>query len=191
MKITNSQLKELEIPDELYEKFKKIKGFTFDIDGVMTTGDILVAEDGEFLRTYNAKDGFGIRMASMNDYKLAIITGGHSDTIIKRFKMFGIKEEDIYLNAKDKIKDFNDFCQRHNVTAENLIYCGDDLPDLPIIKVAGIGVCPADAMEEVKMQADYVSVFPSGVRFVREIIEIVMRIQGKWELDVEKYDKSY
>ncbi len=189
--IMNSQLKQLEIPESLYEKILKIKAFTFDIDGVMTGGTILVAEDGDFLRTYSAKDGFGLRMAALGGYKLGIITGAHSDTVEKRFCLFGIDTEDIYLSSKDKIADFNRFCGKNNLKPEEVLYCGDDLPDAPVLSACGLGVCPADAMEEVQLCADYVSVFPAGGRFVREVIEIVMRAQGTWKFDVSAYEKSY
>lgn len=190
-KITNSRLKQVEIPDEVYNKILKIKAFTFDIDGVMTDGTIFVAGDGDFLRTYSAKDGFGLRMASMGGYKLGIITGAHSDTVGKRFRFFGFGATDIYLSSKDKIADFNKFREKYGLAAEEVLYCGDDLPDAPVLSVCGLGVCPADAMEEAKLCADYVSEFPSGARFVRDIVEIVMRVQGTWNFDVSKYEKSY
>lgn len=189
--IVNSQLKELEISEELYSRILKIKAFTFDIDGVMTGGTILVAENGDFLRTYSAKDGFGLRMASLGGYRLGIITGAHSDTVEKRFGQFGIDTTDIYLSSKDKIADFNRFCTKYGLKPEEVLYCGDDLPDAPVLSACGLGVCPADAMEEVRICADYVSVFPAGARFVREIIEIVMRAQGTWKFDVASYDRSY
>ncbi len=189
--ITNSQLKQFEISEELYAKILKIKAFTFDIDGVMTCGTLLVAEDGDFLRNYSAKDGFGLRMAAMGGYRLGIITGAHSDTIEKRFRLFGIDPTDIFLSSKDKIADFNRFCTKNGLKQEEVLYCGDDLPDAPVLSVCGLGICPADAMEEVLPCADYVSVFPAGIRFVREVIEIVMRAQGTWKFDVSAYEKSY
>lgn len=191
VKIVNSRLKEVEISENLRDKFLRVKAFLFDIDGVMTDGSILVAESGEFLRIYSAKDGFGIRMASMNGFALGIITGGHSDTIAARFTKFGFAADDIYLNAKDKIRDFRDFCARHSLREDEILYCGDDIPDTPVLKCAGVGVCPADAMEEAALYADYVSPFPAGERFIRDVIETVLRIQGKWEFDVGHYDKTY
>ncbi len=191
VKIVNSQLKELEISGELYDRILKIKAFTFDIDGVMTNGSILVAEDGDFLRTYSAKDGFGLRMAAMGGYKLGIITGAHSDTVEKRFRLFGFGSTDIYLSSKDKLTDFRRFCEKNGLKPEEVLYCGDDLPDAPVLSACGLGVCPADAMEEVRLCADYVSIFPAGARFVREVIEIVMRAQDTWNFDVGAYEKSY
>lgn len=181
----------MSIPEDVYEKILKIKAFTFDIDGVMTDGSIFVAESGDFLRTYSAKDGFGLRMASMGGYRLGIITGAHSDTVGKRFRFFGFESSDIYLASKDKISDFNDFCTKYGLKPKEVLYCGDDVPDAPVLTACGLGVCPADAMEEAKLCADYVSIFPAGARFVREIIEIVMRAQGTWNFDISKYEKSY
>ena len=97
----------------LAEKFKKIRAFAFDVDGVMTDGGILATNEGELLRTFDAKDAFGMRMAAMKGYHLAAITGGRSISIVHRLHVCGFKDEDIYLGSRIKINDFEDFCKKH------------------------------------------------------------------------------
>ena len=173
------------------ERFKKIKAFVFDVDGVLTDGGILATLDGELLRTFDSKDGFALRMAEMHGYHLAIITGGRSESIRKRFGTCGVKEEDVYLGSRDKIEDFNDFCTRHMISADEVMYFGDDLPDIPVLQACGCGVCPNDAVDDVKAIADHIAEKPGGKGCARECIEMVMKIQGTWQLDVQDYKRKY
>lgn len=171
--------------------YSKIKAFAFDIDGVMTDGGLLGDLNGEFYRTYDAKDGFAVRMATMNGYVVGVITGGSSLSIKARFRACGIPAEDIYLHSRDKMEDFQDFCARHDLLPENVMYFGDDVPDMDVIKACGIGVCPADAMPDVKAVADYVSPFPGGKGCIRECFETVMKSQGRWIFDTGVYKKDF
>ena len=132
------------------EKFLKIKAFAFDVDGVLTDGGILADLNGELYRVFDSKDGMAIRMAVMKGFHMAIITGGRSESIRKRFESCGIKTEDVYLGSRAKMEDFEDFCKRHNVSPEEVMYFGDDLPDIPVMQACGCGVCPSDAVDEVK-----------------------------------------
>ena len=116
------------------EVFKKIRAFAFDVDGVLTDGGILADLDGELFRTFDSKDGFGIRMAVMGGYPVGIITGGRSESIRKRFLTCGVAAEDVYLGSRDKIEDFDDFCSRHSLSPDQVMYFGDDLPDIPVMK---------------------------------------------------------
>lgn len=170
--------------------FEDIRAFVFDVDGVLTNGGIY-AVDGDLLRRFDAKDCFALRMASMHGFCLGIITGGVSKTIPQRFLCCGFAEEDIYLGSRDKMEHMRDFCNRHNLTPEQILYCGDDLPDLPLIKACGIGACPADAVQEIKESADFVSEFCGGHWFVRNVIETVMKAQEKWTLDVNEYKAKF
>lgn len=173
------------------DRFKSIKAFAFDVDGVFTDGGILADLNGELYRTFDAKDAFAVRMASMQGYPLAIITGGRSESIRKRFRTCGVDAEDVYLGSRAKIEDFNDFCNRHNLNAEDVMYFGDDVPDIPVMVACGCGVAPADAVDEVKEIADLVSTKPGGKGCVRSTIEMVMRAQCKWELDIETYKNKF
>ncbi len=172
-------------------KFSNIKAFAFDVDGVLTDGGILADLNGELYRTFDAKDVMALRMAMMQGYRLAIITGGRSESIRKRFASCGVKGEDVYLGSRVKIDDFRDFCTRHGLKADEVMYFGDDLPDIPVMVECGCGVCPSDAVDEVREIADHISTRPGGKGCVRETLEMVMKEQGKWSLDVQAYKKHF
>lgn len=175
----------------LEEKISRIRAFAFDVDGVMTDGGILANLEGELFRTFDSKDGFAIRMASMHGYRLAIITGGRSESIRRRFITCGIKPEDVYLGSRDKMEDFRDFCSRYSLEPDQVMYFGDDLPDIPVMQACGIGACPSDAVPEVKEAADYISSFPGGKGCCRSSVEMVMKSQGTWNLDVKQYKEKF
>lgn len=177
--------------DKFEDILSRIKAFAFDVDGVMTDGGIFADLNGELFRTFDSKDGFGLRMASMHGYHLGIITGGRSESIRKRFATCGVRPEDVYLGSRDKIEDFNDFCSRHSLLPEEVMYFGDDLPDAPVMKACGCGVCPSDAVPEVKEIADYISPYPGGKGCARYTVEMVMKFQGRWQLDVQQYKKKF
>lgn len=173
------------------EKLRKIKAVAFDVDGVVTDGGILAMPDGDLLRVFDAKDSFAIRMAKMNGLHTCIITGGSSESIIKRFSVCGVDEEDIYLHSRIKMDDFNHFCSKYMLKPEEVMYFGDDLPDVPVMKACGMGVAPADAAEEAKEAADYVSPFNGGHGCVRHTIEMLLKSQGRWHLDDQLYKKMF
>lgn len=176
---------------DLENAISRIRAFAFDVDGVLTDGGILANLEGELFRTFDSKDGFALRMASMHGYRLAIITGGRSESIRRRFTTCGVRPEDVYLGSRDKIEDFDDFCRRYALSREEVMYFGDDLPDIPVMRACGIGACPSDAVPEVKEAADYISAFPGGKRCCRSAVEMVMKCQGKWVLDVQQYKKKF
>ena len=169
----------------------KIKAFAFDIDGVATDGSILCIPGGDLLRVYDAKDSFAVRMATMNGYPVAVITGGSSLTIRERMVTTGLKPEDVFLHSRNKMEEFVLFCERESLQPEEVMYFGDDVPDIEVIQTCGCGVCPSDAIEEVKAAADYVSPFPGGKGCLREAIEKVMRAQGRWVFDTTVYRNKF
>lgn len=171
--------------------FERIRAFAFDVDGVLTDGGILADLNGELYRTFDSKDGMAIRMAVMKGFHMAIITGGRSESIRKRFGSCGINPEDVYLGSRAKIEDFEDFCRRHGLEADEVMYFGDDLPDIPVMAACGCGVCPSDAVDEVKAIADLISTKPGGKGCAREIIQLVLKAKGMWELDVQAYKKHF
>ena len=173
------------------ERLKKIKAFAFDVDGVLTDGGILADTNGELYRTFDAKDGMAFRMASMKGYPVAVITGGRSESIKARFNTLGVDSKDIYLCSRAKIEDFEDFCTRYGLAAEEVMYFGDDLPDIPVMVACGCGVCPSDAVDEVKEIADIVSERPGGKSLAREMIQKVMTLHGTWNLDVQEYKRKF
>jgi len=170
---------------------RNIKAIAFDIDGVMTDGGILAMPDGDLLRIFDAKDAFGVRMAKMNGLHTAIITGGSSGSILHRFTTCGVDEEDIYLHSRIKLDDFHDFCSRHGLKASEVMYFGDDLPDIGIMRECGLAVAPSDAVAEVKEAAGFISPFPGGKGCMRHAVEMVLKLQGRWVLDDERYKKLF
>lgn len=173
------------------ERLKKIKAVAFDIDGVFTDGGILAMPDGDLLRVFDAKDSFAVRMAKMNGLHTCIITGGSSESIIKRFSVCGVDEDDIYLHSRIKMEEFNTFCHKHMLKPEEVMYFGDDLPDVPVMEACGLSVAPADAAEEAKLAADFISPFNGGHGCVRHAVETLLKSQGRWRLDDAKYKKMF
>ena len=160
------------------EDIVKTEAFIFDVDGVMTDGGIMPLVDGDFIRKYYAKDGYAIAYALRMGYKVCIITGGRGATLDHRLKMLGIT--DVYLDCMDKISAMQDFFARHGLDPANVIYMGDDIPDLQVMQRVGCPCCPADACPEVKAVSVYVSDVKGGYGCARDVIEQVLRAQGKW-----------
>lgn len=172
-------------------KLAGIKAFAFDVDGVMTDGSILATADGDLVRTFDAKDSFGLRMCNMKGYPVAIITGGLSQSIVNRFRTVGVSPDNIYQKSRNKVPDFMDFCSRHGLSPQEVAYAGDDLPDIPILRIAGLAAAPADAVPEVKDICDFVSLYPGGRGFVRDLIEQVLKVHGDWTLDTGIYAEKF
>lgn len=160
----------------------KIKTFIFDVDGVLTDGKILIHTDGELLRSFDTKDGYAMKCALVKGFKIAIITGGRNKAVQERFQELGIF--DIYLNAHHKIEAYQDLIDNYELNPKEILYIGDDVPDIPVMEKVGVGCCPSDAAIDVKEIADYISPKKGGAGCVREIIEQVLRVQGKWSLEI-------
>lgn len=156
----------------------KVTTFIFDYDGVLTTGDILVTEKGEALRSGNVKDGYALQYASKMGYNVAIISGGFSESI--RHRMQAVLVKDVFMSVPDKIVKLKEYMAEHDLTPEEIVYVGDDIPDYPVMKLVGVPVCPADAAEEIKQISVYISRFQGGRGCARDIIEQVLKVQGKW-----------
>lgn len=163
---------------------KKVKAFVFDVDGVFASSRVLLHPDGDLMRTMNIKDGFACFYMIKKGFPIAIITGGDSESVRRRFDKLGIK--DIYMKSSDKLRDFNHFLAKYNLSAQDVLFMGDDLPDYPVMKVAGFPTCPADAVDEIKAAADYISDKNGGEGCVRDVIEQVMRLNGTW-MDLEAF----
>lgn len=165
------------------EDIAKAEAFFFDVDGVFTDGTITPTTDNDFLRSYYAKDGYAFTYAVRQGYKIFIITGGRGELIQKRFAYLGAVE--IYINVGDKLTVMDEIIARHGLNPQNCIFMGDDIPDVECMQRVGIPVCPADAAAEVVEASRYVSEFPGGRGCVRDIIEQVLRAQGKWARDLK------
>ncbi|HEX7367421.1 MAG TPA: HAD-IIIA family hydrolase [Pelobium sp.] len=159
-------------------KLKDISTFIFDVDGVLTNGKILVTEHGEQLREFNIKDGYAMQLAVKKGFQMAVITGAKTKAVEMRMQGLGIKS--IYLNVSYKLPVFLEFLKQNNLQAGEVIYVGDDLPDKEIMERVGFAVAPADAAAEIKELSAYISPFNGGEGVVRDIIEKVLKVQGKW-----------
>ncbi len=159
-------------------KLFKIKTFIFDVDGVLTDGKVLVTTEGEMYRALDTKDGYAMKYAMMKGFKFAIISGGTNEGIRNRFQALGVK--DIYLGAHEKSAAYEELVNNHKLKSDEILYVGDDIPDIPLIKKVGVSCCPSDAVTDVKSVVDYVSHKKGGEGCVREIIEQVLRVQEKW-----------
>ncbi|MCK9618315.1 MAG: HAD-IIIA family hydrolase [Lentimicrobiaceae bacterium] len=159
----------------------RINTFIFDYDGVLTDGSVLITSNGDALRSGNVKDGYAIQLALKKGYHVAVISGGNSLSMEKRMEM--LKVNDYYLGVEKKMEVYNKYLAKHKLSQENVLYVGDDIPDIPVMQQAGVSVCPADAAEEVKKIATYISHFNGGKGCVRDVIEQVLKVQGKWMND--------
>lgn len=159
-------------------KLNKIKAFVLDIDGVLTDATIHVTETGEQLRRFNVKDGYAMQFAVKKGYIFCVISGGRSISSTLRLQSLGIT--DVHLGITQKLEVYNKFMLQHKLQPENVIYMGDDIPDISVMKAAGLSACPIDAVEEVKEISDYISPKKGGEGCVRDIIEKVLKIQDNW-----------
>lgn len=159
-------------------KLHEIKAFVFDYDGVISDGNIWSANDTIIVRSGNVKDGYAMQYALRKGYLIAILSGGNGDSIRSRMKMLGV--EDVYLGSHRKKEIFEDFLKDKQLLPEQVLYVGDDIPDYDVMRLAGVSACPADAAEEIKAVADYISHKNGGCGCVRDVIEQVLRLQGQW-----------
>lgn len=165
--------------DKSYKEYlKHITTFIFDVDGVLTDGTIQINTEGEMFRTMNVKDGYGMKAAIEQGYRICIISGGTNEGVRSRLKNLGI--QDVFLGADQKTKILEEYMNTHNFLPENILYMGDDLPDLEIMTEVGLPTCPQDAVPEIKAASKYVSHKKGGKGCVRDVIEQVMKVQGKW-----------
>jgi len=162
------------------ELLNHITTFIFDVDGVLTNGSILVSNEGDLLRSMNIKDGYALKKAVKSGYTVCIISGGKNEGVRKRLQGLGII--DIHLGVEDKVKCLNEFFELHQIKSENVAYMGDDIPDTPPMKMVGLPTCPQDAVSEVKAVSNYISHKKGGEGAARDLIEQVMKVQGKWEV---------
>lgn len=170
------------------EDLQKVKAFVFDIDGVFTDSSLYCMPDGEQVRVMSAKDGFAVRFALKQGYPIGIISAGHNNVgVIKRLEYLEIR--DLYMGSFKKTEALHDFCKKHQLMLDQVLYMGDDLPDYPVLKMVGVPTCPGDAAVEIKQASKYISNINGGKGCVRDVIEQVLRAQGKWvDLSIDKPD---
>lgn len=163
------------------ELLADVEAMVFDVDGVMTDGGIMPLADGDFIRKYNAKDGYALAYAVTHGVNIGVISGGFGKTLESRLNRLHIKHQ--YLGCMDKIAAIDDFIAKTGTKRENILYMGDDIPDLEVLRYVGIPVAPADACAEVLQTSIYISEYKGGAGAVRDVIEQVLRVKGMWALD--------
>ena len=152
--------------------------FILDVDGVLTDGTVHVAPNGEMLREMHIRDGFAMKAAIESGYHVCIISGGSNEGVRIRLQNLGIT--DIHLGTPNKVETFNEYIELYDIKAENVAYMGDDIPDFHVMKLVGLPSCPQDASPEIKAISKYISHKNGGKGAVRDLIEQVMKVQGKW-----------
>jgi 3-deoxy-D-manno-octulosonate 8-phosphate phosphatase (KDO 8-P phosphatase) len=163
----------------------KIKAIIFDIDGVLSCETITLSSEGVPLRTVNIKDGYAIQLAMKLGLRIAIMTGAKVPSVRVRYEGLGV--EDVYLGCAVKIETYNQFLAKYGLRDEEIMYMGDDIPDLEIMRRAGCAVCPKDACPEIKEVSVYVSDRLGGHGCGRDVIEQVLRAQGKWVMNAKAF----
>jgi len=166
----------------LLEKFRHITTFVFDVDGVLTDGNLFLLGDGLMARRMNIKDGYALQLAVKKGYHVLIISGGDSLEVKDRLLKLGIK--DVWMKATDKKNILGDYMKQHALAKEAVLYMGDDIPDGQVMRITGLPCCPADAVQEIKEISLYTSHIKGGDGCVRDVIEKVMKLRGDWNEDV-------
>lgn len=165
----------------LLEHFKKIKIFVFDIDGVLTDGTVLVISGDDQVRRMNIKDGFALQMAVLKGYHLFIISGGSSEAVKDRLARLGVNN--VFMSVKNKKHFLSELMKKYNLQWEEVLFMGDDLPDLELMHVVGLSTCPADAIAEVRDVVKYVSPLNGGFGCARDVIEKVLKQNDHWHFE--------
>ncbi len=160
------------------ELMPQIDTFIFDVDGVLTNGIVTIFPNGELVRQMNIKDGYALKTAVDAGYRVCIISGGSNEGV--RTRLAGLGITDIYLGAHDKIKQYEELLETYQLNPDNVLYMGDDVPDYPVMEKVGFACAPNDAAPEIKNISKYISPKKGGEGCVRDVIEQIMRVQGKW-----------
>ncbi len=162
----------------LKAKLRNISAIMLDVDGVLTDGMVNTLPDGDQVRRMNIKDGYALQHAVKKGYHISIISGGTSESVRLRLNGLGIKE--VNLACKNKMEVFENLKTKFNLESENILYMGDDIPDYKVMQKVGFAACPNDAADEIKSISHYISPKKGGEGCVRDLLEQIMRLQGKW-----------
>ena len=160
---------------------KKIRAVVFDVDGVLSSNTIFLHENGDPMRSVNIKDGYALQYAVKCGLIVAIITGGKSAAVRKRYEGVGL--QDVYMSSSIKVKEYAHLKEKYQLNDEEILYMGDDIPDYEVMKWCGCPCCPADAAPEIKEISIYISHLNGGYGCGRDVLEQVLRAQGKWMSD--------
>ena len=162
--------------------FKHITTFVFDVDGVLTDGTLLVLPGGVMARRMNIKDGYALQLAIKKGYKIVIISGGNSEEVRQRLLKLGVTE--VWMEVVNKAAILAEIMQKAGLERNSVLCMGDDIPDMELMQLAGLACCPADAVQEIREKAHYISHLKGGKGCARDVIEKVMKLRGDWGEDV-------
>jgi len=165
----------------ILSRFKLIKTFVLDIDGVLTDGSLVIDYENNWLRRMNIQDGYALQLAVKSGFGVIVISGSNSPEVKERLNRLGIT--DVFMKINDKETFIKELILRKNLALSEILYMGDDIPDYSCMKIVGIAACPADAAFEIKEIASYISPFRGGYGCVRDVIEKVLKLNSKWSLD--------
>ena len=162
-------------------KFKPIKTFVFDVDGVLTDGSLLVLDDGQMARKMNIKDGYALQLAVKKGYHVVVISGGTSAAVKQRLDKLGVTEN--FLSVENKKAKLLEYTEQHGLKWDEVLFMGDDIPDFEVMEAAGVACCPSDAVSEIKEISAYISPVKGGFGCGRDVIEKVLKVRGHWSED--------
>jgi 3-deoxy-D-manno-octulosonate 8-phosphate phosphatase (KDO 8-P phosphatase) len=163
----------------LLESLQKITCFVFDVDGVLTNGEVMVMPNGLLVRKMNIKDGYAIQLAIKKGFQVWVISGGNSIEVEQRLNLLGVKE--VHMKVKDKRALLQELSLMNNVPLDQMLFMGDDMPDFDAMKIVGIAACPNDACVDIKQIANYISSLNGGAGCARDVIEKVLKLNDKWD----------
>lgn len=159
----------------------KIKALAFDVDGVLSAETVAMDSNGVPARTVNIKDGYAMQLAVKMGLKVCIITGARVESVRHRYEGLGV--QDVYIAASVKTQVYDEWKAKHALSDDEVLFMGDDIPDLEVMRRVGCPCCPADACQEVQEASIYISNIKGGYGCGRDVIEQVMRAQGLWLAD--------
>lgn len=163
----------------LLDLFKHIRLFVFDVDGVLTDGSILIIETGNFIRRMSVKDGYALQLAVKKGYDIMVISGSDAEAVVVRMNKLGITN--VNMKVTDKLDCLRNYMNQKKYDASQVLFMGDDIPDIAAMEFAGLACCPADAAPEVKEISKYISPAKGGENCVRDVIEKVLKLNHHWQ----------
>lgn len=163
------------------EYFSRIRTFVFDVDGVLTDGTVQLLPGGELSRKMSIRDGYALQLAVKKGYRIAIISGGRSESVVTRLNGLGIT--DVFTGVGDKVERLESYALEHDLKWDEVLFMGDDIPDYRAMQLVGLAACPADAAPEIKSISRYISPVAGGAGCARDVIEKVLKLNGDWQLD--------
>lgn len=160
---------------------KKITCFVFDVDGVLTNGEVIVMPNGVLVRKMNIKDGYALQLAIKKGYQVWVISGGNSNEVEERLHNLGVKE--VHMRVKDKRALLQELSILHSISLDHILFMGDDMPDYEAMSIVGVAACPKDAAVDIKSIASYIALAEGGAGCAREVIEKVLKLNDHWDLE--------